>query len=100
LEQATEKKRIRREADIQGHLLGEEEEEAKEKKEKSTTTANPLAFWWDSTEKPDSKKQPTPGEKLLREDFQVAQAYNYLKAWKAMNQFKQAPGGGAPAETR
>jgi len=100
LEQATEKKRIRREADIQGHLLGEEEEEAKEKKEKSTTTVNPLAFWWDSTEKPDAKKEATPREKLLRGDFQIAQAYNYLRAWKVMNQFKQAPGNGAPAETR
>lgn len=100
LEQATEKKRIRREADIQGHLLGEEEEEAERKKEsKSTGQGNPLAFWWDNPEKTERKKDPTPREKLLREDFQVVQAYNYLKAWKVMGQFKAGPAA-PPAETR
>ncbi len=87
LEQATEKKRIRREADIQGHLLGEEEEAEQKAKEKRGTPS-PIASWWSEGEKKDDKKGLSPREKLLREDFQVAQAYNYLKAIKAMNVLK------------
>jgi carboxyl-terminal processing protease len=104
------KREVRREADIAGHLLGDrEQKEAKdgkgEKDEKDdqdqeqaqvkgkTTDAN-VSYWWTQ----DSSKQKgkmTPKEKLFADDFQVLQAYNYLKAWKVMARFK---GEGAKPE--
>lgn len=88
IDQATEKKRIHREQDIQGHLLGEaEEEERSGKGDKRPTGNNPVQFWWTGAED-DNKKNLSPKEKLLKEDFQVSQAYNYLRAWRVMNQYK------------
>ncbi len=82
LKKATDTKRIRREKDIQGHLLSEAEEE-----EKSKGLTNPVQFWWTADGEKDPKKM-SPRERLLSEDFQVGQAYNYLKAWRVMTQYK------------
>jgi carboxyl-terminal processing protease len=88
LEQATEKKRIRREQDIQGHLLGEEEEnEKRESTPGKLAPLNPL-HWWTGDVDSKPKKDASPKEKLLNEDFQISQAYNYLKAWRVMNTYR------------
>ncbi|MGE0762849.1 MAG: S41 family peptidase [Bdellovibrionales bacterium] len=89
IDKATEKRRVRREQDIQGHLLSEEEEAREKSKEPGPKEgANPLQFWWTGTGEEAKKKDPSPKEKLLRDDFQVSQAYNYLKAWRVMGQYK------------
>ncbi len=92
---------IKREKDMKGHLLSEKEKLAKKNKDKnkgSEDKKDPRAennnssqvssvndFWWmDSNE--DNKENLSPKERLLKEDFQVAQAYNYLRAWKTMKQ--------------
>ena len=77
LEKSIMKSRIKREADIKGHLLGE-----KEQKLKKNDSDQPFQLWW--VEGNDDKKKLTLGEKLLKDDFQVLQAYNYLKAWRIM----------------
>lgn len=82
------KKEIRREQDISRHLLGTKEQEAAKSKGKESD--EPVSYWWkqDGTEKDkDKKAKLPPREKLLTEDFQVQQAYNYLKAWKVMEKF-------------
>lgn len=72
-EKSGHKRLVRREADIQGHLLGEAEKEAlqKSKNEKS-------ADWW----KKFNSKERSEKSDVLAKDYQVLQAYNYLKAWK------------------
>lgn len=89
LEKAKFDQEVRREADIRGHLLGEKEKAEKRKKQVDAEDVDgPLQFWW--AEDDDQKdKKLTPREKLLREDFQVLQAYNYLKAWKVMGEIKR-----------
>lgn len=74
---ARQNKKVRREKDIKGHLLSE-----KEKKALNQANNKVLDFWW--TEESDKKKEQTPKDKLLRDDFQVFQAFNYLKAWSVM----------------
>lgn len=95
---------IRREQDIAGHLLGERERKEKgkdkdkdkdSKEQTKPSEANPesgrneedgVSFWWkqDAAAK---KAKLSPKEKILAEDFQVLQAYNYLRAWKVMEKF-------------
>lgn len=77
------KKDVKREQDMSGHLLGTKEAEDKAKAEENGS-GDPSA-WWNQKEK--SQKKLSPREKLLTEDFQVLQAYNYLKAWKVMRNF-------------
>lgn len=74
LEKLRKEKRVRREKDIRGHLLSE-----KEKAELKKTSKNMMDFWW--TEESVKEKDMSPKEGLLAEDFQIFQAYNYLKAW-------------------
>ena len=95
-------KDIHREKDMQGHLLGEEEEEERatvkgkaepaNKKSKKTTAA----YWWTDADKKDDKDL-SPRDKLLKDDFQVMQAYNYLKAWKTLDDYKVIQTSQAPA---
>ncbi|RME16865.1 MAG: peptidase S41, partial [Bdellovibrio sp.] len=75
---AKKHRRVRREKDMRGHLLGEKEKQ-KQKKKKT------FNFWWLSSSK--AKEKLSKRDKLLNEDFQVLQAYNYLKAWKVMKNF-------------
>lgn len=68
---------IRREGDIKGHLLGEKEKEIEKKKngKKSGTE-----FWWAKQDDKPENKNLTPKEKLMVSDFDLQQAYSYLKA--------------------
>ena len=76
--------RVRREKDIKGHLLSELE---KEKKKNGKTV---VQYWWADTA--DSKKKTLSSrDRLLSKDFQVLQAYNYLRAWKTIHQFNMKP---------
>ena len=61
------KRKVKREADIDGHLLSETKGKNKDKKS---------SFWW--------KKNKIKTTKSLLDDFQILQAYNYLKAYKVM----------------
>ncbi|MEZ4871776.1 MAG: S41 family peptidase [Bdellovibrionales bacterium] len=78
LEKAVIKKSVRREKDIKGHILSKKEEEELKK----TKTSSGFDLWWNEEES--EKKNLSKKDKLLKGDFQVLQAYNYLKAWKVM----------------
>ncbi len=78
------KSRGSREKDIQGHLLGDKEKQA----EKTKTSSSIDAWWKDAGNKKDENRSPK--EKLLASDYQVFQAFNYLKAWKLMRGIGQA----------
>jgi carboxyl-terminal processing protease len=73
------KSNIKREKDTKGHLLGEKENEKKKVDEDSI-----FDVWWTGEKK---NKKLSAKEKLLKKDFMVFQAYNYLKAWKTMQNF-------------
>jgi carboxyl-terminal processing protease len=76
------KREVRRESDMAGHLLGEREQKEKE----ANPAGDAMSFWW--KQDPNAKKgKMNPKEKLLTEDFQAQQAYNYLRAWKVMEKF-------------
>lgn len=91
------KQEIRRERDMENHLLGEEEEKAlagKKTKEKKPEAVDPS--WWSESKDVDTAKM-TPQQKLLREDYQVSQAYNYLKAWGVMSKLSKPVPSTKPA---
>lgn len=73
------KSRGTREKDIQGHLLGDSERE----QQKDSKKSGGVDAWWKDA---GSKKNENlgPKDKLMASDYQVYQAYNYLKAWKLM----------------
>jgi carboxyl-terminal processing protease len=87
LEKAKVKQRVQREKDIKGHLLGENEEESKQKK---NTSKRALEFWW-AKDSSSSKEAESSQQKLLAEDFQVLQAFSYLKAWDKIQGFSTPP---------
>lgn len=66
-------RKVKREADIDGHLLSENKTETKE-------SSGSLFNWWEKSNKKGNKNVK---EDLLN-DFQVLQAFNYLKAYKVM----------------
>ena len=82
-------KKVRREKDIRGHLKGTKESLAKDAKIKKSESDKSMGFWW--TESDAKNKKLTKREKLLKQDFQVMQAYSYLRAWKVMEGFAYAP---------
>ena len=73
-----------REKDIQGHLKGEKEK--KEELAKKQQANDALAWWKDYGSK---QQELTAKEKLFRADYQVYQAFNYLKAWKTLRSISQ-----------
>jgi carboxyl-terminal processing protease len=73
-----------REKDIQGHLLSEKEKAVKVSSK--TKDANLIAWWKDAGSK--KEQNLNPKDKLLSTDYQIYQAYNYLKAWKLMKDRK------------
>ncbi len=75
-EKAIIKTNSRRESDIEGHLEGDQE-----KKMKEAEAFNPSDVFWSKNEMPAEGKTSKRNE-LLRKDFQLLQAYNYLKAWR------------------
>lgn len=78
--------RLTREKDIQGHLRGDREKDA-ESSSPVTFDQEGVAWWRDLGDKKES--QLTDKEKLFKADYQVFQAFNYLKAWKTMRQIAQ-----------
>lgn len=70
LDKALASKSVRREADIDGHLENELE---KGKKKKAKDTA-----WWKTFD----GKDKTDKQALIASDYQVREAYKYIKAWK------------------
>lgn len=89
LAKAKVKRDIRREKDMKGHLLSEKERRNKDKngvqKADPSNDDSVIDFWWaDSSDETNEKLSEK--DKLLKEDFQVLQAYNYLRALKAMHQ--------------
>jgi carboxyl-terminal processing protease len=74
---------VRRESDMSGHLLGDEEVR-EQAAQKALGTSD--QYWFKDTATKAAKPKTTK-EKLLSEDFQAQQAYNYLRAWKVMERF-------------
>jgi carboxyl-terminal processing protease len=74
-EKAIIKSNARREADIEGHLVGDLE------KKKQPEQFNPGDVFWGKTEVPEGGKISAK-DALINKDFQLLQAYNYLKAWR------------------
>ncbi len=91
LQKTLNKKNVRREKDIEGHLLSEEEVREGKGKKDASSNAN---FWWVGDKGKDDKLSPR--DKLLKDDFQIMQAYNYLKAWKVMREFDKPQAAATP----
>lgn len=91
IEKAIVKSDIKRERDMKGHLVNEDAEDDDDAAEKADAKNQPkvaekvLQFWWNQNE--DLKKDSSAKAKLLRGDFQLLQAFNYLKAWTVMRTF-------------
>ncbi|MGE0527180.1 MAG: S41 family peptidase, partial [Bdellovibrionales bacterium] len=107
LDQARVKRQVRREGDMRNHLIGENEDDGegpaaalekhKKKEVKPPSEGKKIQYWWTETDGK-SKKELTPKDKLLKDDYQVQQAYNYLKAWVVILNQKKAAEAAAPAE--
>jgi carboxyl-terminal processing protease len=106
LDQARVKREIHREKDMAGHLIGDSEEgedtagpaaiskdsKGKSKDGKKKDSFKKIQYWWtESDSKPE--KELSIKDKLLKDDFQVQQAYNYLKAWYVIDDQKKNPVG-------
>ncbi|RYZ78095.1 MAG: hypothetical protein EOP04_30320 [Proteobacteria bacterium] len=80
------KTKITREKDIAGHLRGDREKDVEKVQKKldvnAKETNNALAWWKEVGNKKDSNL--TQREKLFKNDYQVYQAFSYLKAWKTL----------------
>jgi len=86
-----------REKDMEGHLASEKETQNSAKlssssdklkdTNKATLTSgssnNVTAWWNDAVKKPEDTL--TAKEKLLKSDYQIYQAFNYLKTWKTLS---------------
>jgi len=114
LEQARVKHdNIHREKDMQGHLIGDSEDgedsagpaavskdAGKPKKDaKKKGQLKKVQYWWtESDAKPE--KELSTKDKMLKDDFQAQQAYNYLKAWYVIDDQKKNPSPAAPTPTQ
>ena len=88
LKEATNRaKNMYTEKDIAGHLQGS-----------NSTSDNSFDFWWDEDYK--NKKSLSQRDLLLSKDFQVLQAYNYLRAWTTMDGFNKIPQSRLPASAK
>ncbi len=74
----------KRERDIVGHLQNEKSSNKNKEGSDKGGKVTGKSFWWNQSH---DKKDLSPKGQLLRDDFQVLQAYNYLKAWKVMSGF-------------
>ena len=79
------RREVRREQDITGHLVNEKDGKpvAKDAAGKPVEDVN---YWW-KQEQSKKEKPKNAREKLLTEDYQFIQAFNYLKAWRVMEKF-------------
>jgi carboxyl-terminal processing protease len=104
LDSARVKRDIHREKDMSGHLIGDSEDsedtagpaavnkdkKGKDAAKKVKTNPKKIQYWWtESDSKPD--KELSTKDKILKDDFQVQQAYNYLKAWYVIEDQKKNP---------
>lgn len=84
LDKALIQKVVRRERDIEGHLVGDREKllpaEVNGKKE------DPVSLTWASQLK--KKKGLSPKEQLLSSDYQLIQAFNYLRAFSTVEEMR------------
>ncbi|MBX9768861.1 MAG: S41 family peptidase, partial [Bdellovibrionales bacterium] len=78
-EKSVVKRKVRREKDIRGHLAGESEKSGPYEDEDDGPSEKPAPT---AAEKAKLEKNQSPKDALLKGDFQVAQAFNYLKTWK------------------
>ena len=74
-----------REKDMEGHLVNEKDKKPDSKIEESAPS---MGAWWNEINKK-SEDSLSPKDKLLKTDFQVFQAFNYLKTWKVFNKKNQ-----------
>lgn len=93
LEKIVVRRKVRREADIRGHLLGDSEKAAAApvvSPGASSTTETDFEdqFLWDDLSKVEDESKLPPKDQFLRKDYQVLRAYNYLKAWKMFRDYK------------
>jgi carboxyl-terminal processing protease len=70
-----------REKDMENHLIGDKEKAGANATEDKSDS---MVAWWNDVSKK-SEDSLTPRDKLLKSDFQVFQAFNYLKTWKVFN---------------
>lgn len=104
LDQARVKHEVHREKDIAGHLIGDSEDGedtagpaavSKEKKKdiaaKKKSMVKKIQYWWTEPDSKQPDKELSSKDKILKDDFQVQQAYNYLKAWFAIDDQKKNP---------
>ncbi len=108
LESARVKREVRREKDMQGHLIGDGEDDEESGGPAASTKLKPgakdgkkkeppkkIQYWWTESEsKPE--KDLSPKDKMLKDDFQIQQAYNYLKAWYVIDDQKATNGVSTP----
>ncbi len=74
-----------REKDIAGHLRGDREEQddgAGGEEDKKQDSKSAISWWNDVAST--KGESATPKLKMLKTDFQVYQAFNYLKTWKTL----------------
>ncbi len=76
--------RTTREKDIQGHLRGDREKDAETP---VLFDQEGIAWWKDLGDK--KEIDLSDKEKLFRSDYQVFQAFNYLKAWKTVKKLNE-----------
>jgi carboxyl-terminal processing protease len=76
-----------REGDIEGHLKGEKEKN-NVKGKSSTQKEDSLVAWWNDVGSL-KEKSLSPKLKILKDDYQVYQAFNYLKTWKTIRDLNQ-----------
>jgi len=98
-EKAVVRKKVRREKDMERHLLSDNEKKSKaankddkggKDQTEETDSVKNENFWLDDMgDKTVDEKKLSPRDLLLRKDFQVYQAFNYLKAWKTLREYKE-----------
>jgi carboxyl-terminal processing protease len=80
------KTKATREKDIAGHLRGDREKDSETAQKKldvkAAETNSALVWWKDVGNKKDANLSLK--EKLFKNDYQVYQAFSYLKAWKTL----------------
>lgn len=74
-----------REKDMEGHLTNDKEKTPEGSKDQASGS---VTAWWNDVNKK-SEDSISPRDKLLKSDFQVFQAFNYLKTWKIFNKKSQ-----------
>lgn len=94
IEKALLKTQIQREQDITGHLEADEEgfsdnqdSVTKVKADKVKNANSFMQLWWGAGDK--NSAELSRKYKLLKDDFQLLQAFNYLRAWKVMKNFDE-----------